>query len=165
MLFENLRMCDRTFFCSLKMCECAIAHFFGSLKMCECVIAHYFAIWKSAKKCAIAHSLFQKEWTCKNVWKMCEFPNRTFLHKKRAIAHFQNVRLPNLVFKERQNLRSHICTFSKSENVRCANVRLPNPDSTSWLSSYQCYQIQGILSMYNFAYFLKFKLMNFKLFL
>jgi len=30
-----------------------------------------------------------------NVQKMCEFPIRTFSTQKRAIAHFQNVRLPN----------------------------------------------------------------------
>jgi len=31
------------------------------------------------------------------------------------------------IFKERQNVQSYIRTFSKSEDVRCANVRLPNP--------------------------------------
>jgi len=51
--------------------------------------------------------------------------NRTFPHfywaTKYAIAH------PH-IFKERQNVGLHICTFSKSENVRCVNVQLPNPE-------------------------------------
>jgi len=32
--------------------------------------------------------------------------------------------------KERQNVRSHIRTFSKSKSVQGANVKLPNPDKT-----------------------------------
>jgi len=60
LFFENVRMCDRTFYRSWKMWECAIAHFllfknvrshiFRSLKMCD----HTFTLSKKAnvQKCA-----------------------------------------------------------------------------------------------------------------
>jgi len=50
-------------------------------------------------------------------------------------------------FKERKNVRLHIHTLLKCENVRCvmsecANVRLPNPDRTIVPSEY----FQGVMS-------------------
>jgi len=48
------------------------------------------------------------------------------------LSHFwkeqqKSVIAQSLFWKERQKVRSHNCTFEKSKNVRCANVRLPNP--------------------------------------
>jgi len=140
LLFKNVRMCYSTFFRSLKkfeksviaqslywneqMCEnvrkkckirtfsnirsfrksdCAIA-LFATLWKCANVQSHilllfknvqmwdrtFLALWKCVKKCASTHSLFRKS-ECAN------FQIALFSHKKRAIVHFQNVRLPNPV--------------------------------------------------------------------
>jgi len=123
------------------MCDHTLAHF-QRAKMCECA-----KMWKkcefqnrtlkrspialliraNVQKCAkkvqknsqlsyiFTHSLISKERLC----------NYTFFAlfqraEKCAIAHLH-------IFKEQKNVRLHICTFLKSKNVLCANVRLSNP--------------------------------------
>jgi len=133
-------MCDRTF-----------ALFQRVTKKCDCTIA--LLKWANVQKCAKKGANFEialfrilKNYTiallkranvlkcAKKVQKMCNFKIHTsFAHllmqshflrtfskrDKSAIAHSH-------IFKEQQNVQSHICTFSKSKNVQCANVRLPN---------------------------------------
>jgi len=102
------------------MCKCAIAHFFAlwksakkvwshnrSFEMSECAIAHFAALYKCANVRSHIFLLFENVW--KNVQshirsfeksgcaKNVRISKSHFFHKKRAIAHFQNVRLPNLV--------------------------------------------------------------------
>jgi len=48
-----------------------------------------------SKEQQITLSLFQKEQKSENEQKMSDFPNCSFFAKKRAIAHFQNERMPN----------------------------------------------------------------------
>jgi len=70
LLFENVWMCDGTFFCSSKMCECAIAHFVA-LKNCANVQSHFFLLFeKVQKKCdrTIALSKWANVQKCAKKW-------------------------------------------------------------------------------------------------
>jgi len=128
----------------------------GNRPFWKCAIALFkeqkSAIWKSHFFCtftlferAIMRLLFLK---CKNsaIFKFALFSTFSYIcsfqKSNCAIPFFQRVTKSAIahpqIFKERQKVRSHIrtflksnkkCnrTFSKSENVRCANVRLPNP--------------------------------------
>jgi len=85
LLFEKVRLCNHTFSCSLKRCDCAIALF--------------VALWKSAitlsnvrQNVQLHNRSFKKSKCARNV-------QTSKLHfsctLKRAIAHFQSVWLPN----------------------------------------------------------------------
>jgi len=71
-LFENVQMCDCTFWCSLKMCECGIA-LFGALWKCANVRSHFLSLFKNMqmwdrticrffKKCNCAIIFFVALW-------------------------------------------------------------------------------------------------------
>jgi len=101
-------MCDRTFCCSLKMCECAIAHF--------------FALRKSAKKVWSDNCSFEMS----KCVKMCKKVRiRTFLHFLRTFLHICPFRKSNWQSFYSTILKftlfctfSHIRTFLFFENVR-----------------------------------------------
>jgi len=65
-----------------------------SFEKSDCAIVHTIRLFKRATKRAIAPLLFQKECKSKNEQKMCNFSNRSFFALKKAIAHFQNERMP-----------------------------------------------------------------------
>jgi len=114
-LLKKERMSDCSFCRSLQKSEWALALFllfskerpkewslFCSFKKSDKKSYRSFALSNRATKRAIALLLFRKEWKSKNErkWaKMCKkwaiFQIDHFSLKKRAIAHFQNERMPN----------------------------------------------------------------------
>jgi len=107
---------------------------------------HFFHTFEKATKSAIAQSHFWKE--RQKVWSH----NRTFekSDKKRdctfaLLIRAKKVWLHNRTFEKSDEKRDctfallirakkvqlHNCTFEKSKNVRCANMRLPNPGSAA----------------------------------
>jgi len=96
--FLKEQLCDRSFY-SGKKCNFEIGtllHIFAhSLlakeQLCDCIFLHFFKEWQKVR----LYSTFAYFWRA----------------TKNVIAHSH-------IFKEQHKKRSHICTFSKSENVR-----------------------------------------------
>jgi len=118
LLFWKRRMCKNV----QKKCDFQIA-LFSLLKKGDCTFSMItlFKVQESAILKftlflhILTHLLISKERMCNHTF-FALFQRAT----KSAIAHSN-------IFKEQKNVRLHICTFSKSKNVWCANVRLPNP--------------------------------------
>jgi len=95
------------------MCDCT---FFRSLKMCK-------------KMCQKHIRLFEKSECVKN---FANFQIALFSHKKRVIAHFENVQLPNPVASHniimKQLQQACVCrTITYTVNT-CTVVRFSNPE-------------------------------------
>jgi len=81
------RLCDHTFLRShnLSLLKNVRSHILSLFKMCKYAIALFFALFKCATKCAIAQSLFWKEW----MWKKCaDFKVALFSHVKKSDRTF-----------------------------------------------------------------------------
>jgi len=156
-LFQRAtKKCNPTFLLfhrATKKCDCTIpllkwANVQNCAKKGWILKLHFFCTLKRSHNCS-----FDKG-ECVKMCKKVEIPNHTFflLLKKGdctfsmiALFKVQKSTIPKFVFfalfqrttksaiahshifKEWRNVRSHIRTFSKSENVLCAIVRLPLP--------------------------------------
>jgi len=103
-LFKNVRMCDRTFFCSLRKCKKVWSHN-RSFEISECVKI----CKKSAKSHFFAHSPFLKEQLA--IFLKCEKSTSSKFALFCTFAHFRSLKMCDCAI-------AHFFALSKRANVR-----------------------------------------------